>query len=207
MLQSSHPHLTIEKEGRFLSLEEFEKLTESVYLSKLDFDPKTLEKITRKCAKLHKKGYFSLEQMWLGSYFKKDLAHPHPPLAIRWTDEAIGWGVFAGADIKKMTFIAEYTGKVRKRRWEDRKNGYCFEYNLAHGVRSPYTIDAQRQGGVARFINHSAKGNLQPALITSDNLSRVVLYAAADIRKGDQLLYDYGEDYWKKRKPPKEILN
>ncbi|HSX26138.1 MAG TPA: SET domain-containing protein [Chlamydiales bacterium] len=198
--------MIFEKEGRRLSLEEFEKVTESSFVSKLDFEFHVLIKIVKECAKYHRKGYLTREQLWLGSYFKKELTElAIPDVTIRWIDETLGWGVFANRDLKPMTFIAEYTGQVRKRRRSDAKNGYCFEYIIAQGSKTPYTIDAQKQGGIARFINHSEKGNLIPNLATFDNVSHVVLYVKEGVRKGEQLCYDYGPDYWKRRKAPLDL--
>ena len=104
-----------------------------------------------------------------------------------------------------MEFVAEYAGKVRKWRKEDNKNAYCFEYVLVQGIKTPYTIDAMEQGGVARYINHSDTPNLVSALATFQNVSHVILYAKEPIPKGAQLSYDYGPAYWSKRSPPIEI--
>jgi SET domain-containing protein len=101
-----------------------------------------------------------------------------------------------------MQFIAEYTGLLRKRSKADTKNAYCFEYVVAQGFDSGYTIDAQEQGSIARYINHSEKANLNSALATLEGLSHVILYAKEPIAKGTQLCYDYGPDYWSKRTAP-----
>lgn len=196
--------MMIDKEGRTLTLEEFEKLTGAKWLSKLNFDPPDLlSSIQKNALKLHKKGEMSLEQVWLGRYFQKEiLAQAMPDVAIRWIGPLLGWGVFAARNFKKMEFIAEYVGKVRKRQKGDSKNAYCFEYAIVQGFGTPYNIDAMEQGGLARYINHSAKPNLNSCLATFDNVSHVILYAKEPIAKGAQLCYDYGPDYWAKRIAP-----
>jgi uncharacterized protein len=195
--------MIFEKEGHTLTLPEFEKLTGVKWEPQLDFDDSVLSHITKEALKLHKKGEMTLEQLWLGRYFQKEISSSYvPDIAIRWIDPTLGWGVFAMRDFKKMQFIAEYTGKLRKRRREDVKNAYCFEYVVAQGFRSPYTIDALDQGAVARYINHSETPNLNSSLATFDNISHVVLYAKEPIAKGAQLCYDYGPDYWSKRTAP-----
>lgn len=196
--------MIFEKEGRLLTLEEFEKLAGAKWVPKLDFDDFRIpSKIAKDALKLHKKGEMTLEQLWLGKYYQKEIAsNCAPDVAIRWIDPLLGWGVFALKDLRPMQFMAEYAGKVRKRRKADDKNAYCFEYIVAQGFRTPYTIDALDQGGLARYINHSSTPNLNSALATFDNISHVVLYVKDPIAKGTQLCYDYGPDYWSKRTAP-----
>ncbi|HSX10587.1 MAG TPA: SET domain-containing protein [Chlamydiales bacterium] len=199
--------LLIEKEGCELTLHEFEKLTGAKWIPKLEFeDPPVLADIVKSASKLHKKGEMTLEQMWLGKYFQKEISNCFvPDVAIRWIDPMMGWGVFALRDFRDMQFIAEYTGQVRKRRKGDDKNAYCFEYVVAQGFRCPYTIDALDQGGLGRYINHSETPNLNSSLATFNNVSHVVLYAKGAIAKGTQLCYDYGPDYWSKRTAPSPL--
>lgn len=184
-----------------------EHLTGVKWVPQLDFeDPSILLRLTKEGAKLHKKGEMTLEQIWLGRYFQKEiLSQKMPDVEVRWIDPILGWGVFALRDFKKMEFIAEYTGKVRKRGRGDTKNSYCFEYIIAPGYKTPYTIDAMEQGGLSRYINHSSTPNLLSALATFDHISHVVLYTKEPIAKGTQLCYDYGPDYWSKRTPPIEL--
>jgi len=196
--------MIIEKEGRELSPLEFEKYTGAKWILELDFETfDVFSSIAKKGVELYKKGEMTREQLWLGRYFQKEiLSHPQPDIAIRWIDPMIGWGVFAERDFKKMEFIAEYAGKVRKRKKTDVKNGYCFEYVLVSGIYSPYTIDALEQGGIARYINHSARPNLASSLATFENISHIILYVKEPVAKGTQLCYDYGPDYWSKRTAP-----
>ncbi len=196
--------MIFEKEERQLSLEEFERFTGAKWVPGLDFDNFNIfSSLAKEGLKLHKKGEMTREQLWLGRYFQKEILNEYAPdVAIRWIDSSLGWGVFALRDFKKMEFIAEYVGKVRKRKKTDVKNAYCFEYLLVQGTRSPYTIDALEQGGVARYLNHSSAPNLNSSLATLENISRVILYTKESIAKGTQLCYDYGPDYWAKRTAP-----
>lgn len=194
--------MIFEKEGRTLPLDEFEKLTGAKWLQRLEFG-ELFPKMVKEGSRLHKKGEMTLEQLWLGRYYQKELTTlPEPDITIRWIDPLLGWGVFANRPFKKMEFIAEYAGRVRKRERRDTKNGYCFEYVLVQGIKSPYTIDALEQGGVSRYINHSEKPNLNSSLATLNDISHVILYAKEPIAKGEQLCYDYGPDYWAKRAAP-----
>ncbi|MBI5273039.1 MAG: SET domain-containing protein-lysine N-methyltransferase [Chlamydiia bacterium] len=201
--------LKIDKgEGELLvSIQEFEALTEIQFIPQLDFAGiPIVQKIAAKCRKLHLRGQLTREQLWLGSYFKEEITSPFfPDILIRWIDSSIGWGVFANKRFKKMEFIAEYCGLVRKKKREDQKNAYCFEYVIAPGDPSSYVIDARDQGGIARFINHSNQPNLSSTLATFNGLSHVILIAKEEIPQGAQLVYDYGADYWATRSPPKNL--
>ncbi|PIS02904.1 MAG: hypothetical protein COT85_02410 [Chlamydiae bacterium CG10_big_fil_rev_8_21_14_0_10_42_34] len=190
-----------------LSLAQFEKSSGAKWITQLSFEnPKILGAIEKEGRKLYKKGEMTLEQTWFGKYYGKEIRSSFTPsLEIRWIDETLGWGVFALENLKKMQFVAEYVGNVRKRRRHDIKNAYCFEYVLVQGIGSSYTIDALDQGGVSRYINHSENPNLNSALATIDGVSHVILYAKVPIAKGEQLCYDYGPDYWSKRTAPKPL--
>lgn len=201
--------IQVERDGVLekISVESFEKLTGAAFVPRLEFaDAALLADLVKRGEKLHKKGLLSQEQLWFGSYYRKEIETPLlPDLFLRWIDPSLGWGVFANRDFKKREFIAEYAGKLRRWKKEDNKNSYCFEYAVSSGIATPYTIDAQDQGGIARFINHSAAPNLTAALATVGSISHVILYASGPIPKGAQLCYDYGPDYWSKRSAPLPI--
>lgn len=152
-------------------------------------------------AQLQAKKKLSQKQLWLGCYFAQELKKaPMPPIELRWISDLLGWGVFATKNIPNLHFIAEYEGILRKRSRGDDKNAYCFEYLIHPEDPGPYIIDAQDQGGISRFINHSDNANLATSLATFDNLTRIVLFSKRPIKAGEQLLYDYGANYWKYRK-------
>lgn len=201
----------VEKMGekKLLSIPEFESLTKAAFIPVLDFqDFSVYRDVADRIEKLKKKGELTQEQLWLGSYYKNEmLSLFFPDVIVRWIDDSLGWGVFAAKAFKKMEFIAEYCGKVRRRKRADRHNAYCFEYVGAPHVPTPYTIDAQDQGGIARFINHSAQPNLRSVLATVDGISHVILIVDRPISKGTQLLYDYGSDYWHHRTKPRGLTD
>jgi len=122
---------------------------------------------------------------------------------LQWIDEEMGWGVFAKRDFQSMEFIAEYSGIVRGRRKGDEENSYCFEYLLLPDVPTDYLIDAEMQGGVSRYINHSSSPNLSSSMVLCDGVTHIILYTKQTIKAGEQLFYDYGPEYWKKRTQPR----
>jgi SET domain-containing protein len=103
-----------------------------------------------------------------------------------------GWGVFATAPISKNTRIVHYAGeKIRNRESLERERRYlkkghiwCFKLNQ-HYVR-----DAAVGGNIARFINHSCRPNCYVHIVGD----MIWIRAARNIRKGEELTYDYMTD-------------
>ena len=181
------------------------ELTGVPFVSHLEFESIALyRKILKKTARLHRKHSIGRSRQWLSAYFRKEILNPRfPDVSLRWIDEEMGWGVFAERDFAPMEFISEYSGIVRKRGKGDGQNSYCFEYLIMPEEPTDYLIDAEAQGGISRYINHSNKPNLSSSMISCDGVSHIVLYTSAPIQLGEQLFYDYGPDYWKKRKLPR----
>ena len=128
-----------------------------------------------------------------------------PNVFIKRIDHYKGYGLFALSNLKKDSFIGVYTGYIRKHKKRlDRKNGYCFEYQTLFSKKTPFTIDAKYGGNYTRFINHSYKPNLSLFLAYCKNIMHIILVTNRDIEKGEELTYDYGENYWKKREKPKD---
>ena len=201
-----HHRLLIEKDGEsaVITHQEFERRYKVIYNPQLDFLQFTdLLAIMRKTTKYREKGLLDSQQMWLGAYFQKEIESlAFPPVRLKWINDAIGWGVFAERALKQMEYIGEYAGQVRRKKRSDDKNPYCFQYPFVSGDRSRYTVDALNQGGLSRYVNHSYQPNLKSGLATLHNLGHVILFVSRPIRKGEQLCYDYGPDYWKKRTQP-----
>ena len=101
-------------------------------------------------------------------------------------------GLYANRDIKKGTKIIEYKGKIIsvKQSETDPKfdNGraiYLFNLNKR------YDLDGDFKFNTARLINHSCDPNCE---VFGSGL-KVFVYAMKNIKKGDELTYDYGFSY------------
>ena len=99
-----------------------------------------------------------------------------------------GKGVFAKRKIPKGSRIIEYKGKRRKildllaeQSESHRANPYIFH------LHESVVIDGATRGNDARFINHSCEPNCEA--YTFDD--RVYIYASRDIRRGEELTFDY----------------
>ena len=111
-----------------------------------------------------------------------------------------GNGVFAKKDIPKGAKVIEYVGeKVTKKESDKRADDvierashkageglvYMFELNKR------YDIDGNVSWNTARFINHSCDPNCE----TDIENDRIWITAIKDIKKGEELSYDYGYDF------------
>ena len=109
-----------------------------------------------------------------------------------------GNGVFAVTDIPKGTELVEYRGRVTTHAQIDRKyasvpdNGHTFLFTL----NDDYVIDANVDGNIARWINHSCKPNCQAVIEENEDgdrrKDRVLIETIRPLRAGDELTYDYG---------------
>jgi ankyrin repeat protein len=125
---------------------------------------------------------------------------------IKWIDDEIGYGLFAGIDYFPNTYIAEYTGIVRQiQRLHKDLNSYCFHYPTRCFSWNYTVIDSINQGNESRFINHSDTPNLQPRWLYDRGLMHLTFFSNQFIPKGTQLTFNYGKDFWKHRSGKVEL--
>lgn len=202
------PLKVITEEGKSCSIhspEDFQSILNVTYLSHLQFfDEKIQQKVIRACKKAEEKEKITSRQKWLGAFYAQGIrTTPALDLSICWIDSKVGYGLWTNRNIPPRAYIGEYTGILRKRRFLGRwDNHYCFDYTIGEGRRSSYVIDAVSHGNHTRFINHSAHPNLETASVYCEGLLHIIIYALEEILPSTQLCYDYGADYWKKRKKP-----
>ncbi len=98
-------------------------------------------------------------------------------------------GLYANCDISKGTRIIEYQGKVisvKKSeidpKFDNGKAIYLFNIN------KKYDLDGDFKFNTARLINHSCEPNCE---VFGKGL-KIWVYAMKNIKKGDELSYDYG---------------
>ena len=101
-----------------------------------------------------------------------------------------GTGVFAAQPIPKGTRIIEYTGE--RISWKEAQDlppldpddpHHTFFFSLDDGR----VINAAAGGNEARWINHSCDPNCK----TTERRGRVYIVALRDLKKGEELFYDY----------------
>jgi uncharacterized protein len=157
-----------------------------------------LKKIVNKCQKYIKKDYFHPSRLWLGTVYENEILNNLlPKLSIAKVNDKIGYGVFANENIAVGTYLGEYGGILKKRHKKLFKNNfYCMRYSFYEEDFS-YIIDAGGGGNHTRFINHNNNPNVEIRSAVVKNLLRIIFIAAKPIKKNEQLLCHYGDEYWK----------
>ena len=101
-------------------------------------------------------------------------------------------GLYASKNINDGTKIIEYKGKILTKKevnenpkFDNEKAIYLFNLN------KKYDLDGDFRYNTARLINHSCNPNCE---VSGVGL-KVWVYAIRDIKKGEELSYDYGFGY------------
>jgi len=101
-----------------------------------------------------------------------------------------GRGVFSSRDIKKGEEIIRYEGdKILKSEGDIRsekqlKKGHLYIF----GLNKKYDIDGNKNGNIAKYINHSCSPNCET--VTYDN-KEIWIVALKKIKQNEELTYDY----------------
>ncbi len=112
-------------------------------------------------------------------------------------------GVFARKDIKKGEFIIEYIGeKITKEQSQELYEKMLEIHKNDPSKASVYTFELDDNfdlnGGVwwnlARLFNHSCSPNCESETIEKNNKNKIVINSIKDIKKGEELTYNYGYD-------------
>lgn len=177
------------------------------YIESLEFfSEKIFQKIKRLSErKLRWKKHAQVNR-WAALLFEEPLVKKKEiSYVIKKVNPLVGHGVFATKAIGELSYVGEYAGIVRKRRrWKDSSNEYVFSYVIGpHDT--VWVIDAKERGNFTRFINHSYEPNLTSKWIIVNNIAHVVFFANRLILPGEQLTYDYGPYYWRKRSYPEAL--
>ncbi len=109
-----------------------------------------------------------------------------------------GNGVFALVDIPAEVELVEYRGRLLTHAQADRlyadngDSGHTFLFTL----NDRYVIDANHEGNIARWINHSCAPNCRALVEESADgdprRDRVLIETLRPILAGEELSYDYG---------------
>ena len=119
---------------------------------------------------------------------------PANPWIVMRRSKIQGRGVFARKDIPKGTRLIEYVGErinnaEADRRYEDELMGR--HHTFLFILNSRTVIDAAVDGNISRFINHSC----DPNCVAWIEGQHIWIDALRDIRKGEELAYDYEYDF------------
>ncbi|TBU28296.1 hypothetical protein BD311DRAFT_332208 [Dichomitus squalens] len=125
---------------------------------------------------------------------------------------SFGLGTFATSDIPKESLLGEYIGEYftmpltqRARDRADEAQKMVFQHrglNYLFGLNGDQdsVLDAATVGDPTRCLNHPPKGTKPNAAAEEINVDGdVKIYFTTGkklVKKGRELLLDYGEDYW-----------
>lgn len=111
----------------------------------------------------------------------------HARFAVRKSKPGLGFGLFATSPIRERDFILEYKGRhVPTERANAIGTRYLFE------IDSVWTVDGSSRRNTARYINHSCVPNAEARVEDG----KVLIFAARDIESGEEIVIDYGEEYF-----------
>ena len=100
-----------------------------------------------------------------------------------------GNGIFAGEDIPKGSFIAQYGGIIIQGKENIEKlpnTKFLFEINRNK------ILNGNHKSNIARYINHSCKPNSEAVDYRGD----IYIDSIRNIKKGEEITYNYGKEYF-----------
>ena len=114
-----------------------------------------------------------------------------PARPVRVSRSATGLGLFATKAIARRAPIVSYRGPripTAQAHERERRFGakYMFELNRT------WTIDGSPRWNLGRYANHSCRPNAEPVA----RKGRVVLVALRVILPGEEITFDYGDEYF-----------
>jgi len=190
-------------EPELLSIQGMGQIFHFTYRTHLFFsDVRQLKRTIHACPYLLRWGKFGEENRWLGSQMSGKLARgAQSKVSVRWIDPTFGYGLFCEEDLEEGLYVGEYVGLVRAvNRLICNTNDYCFHYPTRFCSLWPYlVVDSEKYGNLFRFVNHSDAPNLRPACLVDRGLLHLCFFANRMIGKGEQLTFNYGDDYWRTR--------
>ena len=129
-----------------------------------------------------------------------------PPLTL--DDVAIqeapgkGEGLFARRRIQKGEFVMDYLGETMDDDAVNERYRDLVEARYLLGLRGPLGLDQTwvdavnpQKSNLGRYINHGRPASLRKVRQRFPD-RRLRFFAARDLEVGDELTFDYGDDYW-----------
>nr|XP_019959050.1 PREDICTED: histone-lysine N-methyltransferase 2C isoform X3 [Paralichthys olivaceus] len=108
-----------------------------------------------------------------------------------------GLGLFAARDIEKQTMMIEYNGTILRNEVAIRKEKLYRSQNrevFMFRIDSEHIVDATRNGGLARYINHSCAPNCVAEVVTFERGYKIIISCVRRVEKGEELCFDYQFD-------------
>ncbi len=101
--------------------------------------------------------------------------------------QGVGLALFARRTFTEGEFVAEYTGRrIPTVEADALSTRYLFE------IDKDWTIDGSPRSNIARYMNHSCFPNCETDIVDG----KILITALRDIEIGEELTFDYGEEYF-----------
>lgn len=113
----------------------------------------------------------------------------------------IGFGAFLAEPARCNELVSEYIGEIISAAEADRRAEIYDRYQVSYlfTLNKEMVIDGYRYGNKERFINHSAiNANIYIRVKYVNGEHRIGLYAMRNLVAGEELFFDYGEDFVEK---------
>lgn len=112
-----------------------------------------------------------------------------------------GYGVFAKRDIKAGTKLGLYAGEVISEEEAKLREDRTYFFRVNHGSSGgSHIVDARDNtyANIMKFINgvKSARQKKKQNCVSYQYKSAIYYKTSCDIKAGEELLLDYGDDYW-----------
>lgn len=108
------------------------------------------------------------------------------------------YGAYAIKDIKRGEILGFYAGEILldSDEFQNKDKDYFFRFPVGYDA---YLLDAKNYGNWTRFINHGnpKHSNIDFSYHFYDGIPYIIFRAKKRIPKGSELLFDYGDGYWK----------
>tara|TARA_B110000263_G_C15004545_1_gene372119 strand:+ start:81 stop:533 length:453 start_codon:yes stop_codon:yes gene_type:complete len=101
-------------------------------------------------------------------------------------------GLCAARDIKITEKIIEYKGKKITHEYAEENAKYGYDVTYLFTLNKKYLIDGDFNFNAARLINHSCDPNCE---VLDTSKTKIWITAMKDIKKNEELTYDYGFSY------------
>ena len=102
-----------------------------------------------------------------------------------------GRGLYATRDIKEGTKIIDYVGKLITKKQTEESDKYDNGKPIyLFTINKRYDLDGDFKFNTARLINHSCNPNCETEIIDNE----IWIIALKNIKKGEELFYNYGYD-------------
>lgn len=107
-----------------------------------------------------------------------------------------GRGIFTRRPVRKGVHLLEYRGELVDKEESNRRGLELFDQAKVSGGASVYIfdlndthdLDGNKPWNAARLVNHSCEPNSE--MVNEDD--RLMLYSLRDLRKGEEITFDYG---------------